>query len=104
MKTYSTREAAKKLGITGVALGRYIERNKVPSPTHTVQVAGRNIHAWTEAEIEHVRQLLPKIANGRKTRYSKLREKQKPQPRAAVPHRSRKTKKKSKTNRPKANG
>jgi predicted DNA-binding transcriptional regulator AlpA len=104
MKTYSTRDAAKKLGITGVALGRYIQQNKVPSPTHTVQVAGRNIHAWTEAEIEHVRQLLPKIANGRKTRYSKLRKEQRPQPRAAVPYGSRKTKMKSKTNRPKANG
>jgi RNA recognition motif-containing protein len=29
------------------------------------------IHFWTEEEIEHVRKLLPKIANGRKTRYKK---------------------------------
>jgi hypothetical protein len=29
------------------------------------------VHAWTKSEIEHVRQLLPKIANGRKTRYNK---------------------------------
>jgi hypothetical protein len=35
------------------------------------------LHLWTEAEIEHVRKLLPKIANGRKTRYQKLREEQK---------------------------
>jgi len=52
------------------------------------------LHLWTEQEIENVRKLLPKIANGRKTRYSKLREKQKAQPRAAVPHKSRKPKKK----------
>jgi hypothetical protein len=39
---------------------------------------------WTETEIEQVRQLLPKIANGRKTRYSKLREKQKAQPKKTV--------------------
>jgi len=26
---------------------------------------------WTDDEIENVRQLLPKIANGRKTRYKK---------------------------------
>jgi len=39
---------------------------------------------WTDAEIEHVRQLLPKVANGRKTRYSKLREKQKAQPESPV--------------------
>jgi hypothetical protein len=109
MKTYSTREAAKKVGITGVALGRYIKLGKVSPPRQTVDVAGKSIHAWTDAEIEHVRKLLPKIANGRKTRYQKLREKQKPQPGApqpqhaksaraggprAVPHKPRKTKKK----------
>jgi predicted site-specific integrase-resolvase len=94
MKTYSTREAAKKVGITGVALGRYIKLGKISPPRQTVDVAGKSIHAWTSAEIEHVRKLLPKIANGRKTRYQKLREKQKPQPGAAVPHKSRPTKKK----------
>ncbi len=71
MRTYSTREAAKKLGITGVALGRYIKLGKVSPPKNMVQVANKSIHAWTEAEIEHVRKLLPKIANGRKTRYKK---------------------------------
>jgi predicted site-specific integrase-resolvase len=89
--TYSTREAAKKIGITGVALGRYIKLGKISPPLQTVNVAGKSIHAWTLAEIEHVRQLLPKIANGRKTRYSKLREKQKAQTKSPVP---RKTKKK----------
>ena len=32
------------------------------------------IHMWTEEQIERVRKILPKIANGRKTRYQKLRE------------------------------
>jgi hypothetical protein len=91
MQTYSTREAAKKLGITGVALGRYITTRKLMPPAHVVKAGGRTSHLWTDAEIEHVRKLLPKIANGRKTRYSKLREKQKAQPKKAVP---RKTKKK----------
>jgi hypothetical protein len=71
MISYSTREAAKKLGITGVALGRYIKQGKVLPPAQTLHVAGKAVHAWTEREIEHVRQLLPKIANGRKTRYKK---------------------------------
>src|SRR6266700_2448260 len=88
MKTYSTRQAAQKLGISGFALANYIKVKKVPPP-QILNVGGRNIHAWTEAEIEHVRKLLPKIANGRKTRYQKLREKQKTQPGAAVPHESR---------------
>jgi predicted DNA-binding transcriptional regulator AlpA len=108
MITYSTRQAAKKLGITDVALGKYIKAGKISAP-QTVMGGARNAYVWTEAEIEHVRQLLPKIANGRKTRYQKLREKEKTQPRAAlpqhaktaraggpgaVPHKSRKTKKK----------
>ena len=73
MKTYSTREAAKKLGITHAALSRYISSGKVPAPK-TVEYGRFQVHAWTPEEIEKVRELLPKIANGRKTRYQKLRE------------------------------
>jgi len=93
MNAYSTRDAAKKLGIDMSTLSRYISLKKVPEPK-SVTSGGMTIHLWTKAEIEHVRQLLPKIANGRKTRYSKLRKKQKAQPRAAVPHKTRKPKKK----------
>jgi hypothetical protein len=93
MIKHSTREAAKKLGINYDTLANYIAIGKVPAP-EIVTVGRRVVHMWTDAEIENVRQLLPKIANGRKTRYSKLREKEKTQPRAAVPHESRKLKKK----------
>jgi predicted DNA-binding transcriptional regulator AlpA len=93
MDGYSTRQAAKKLGTTHAALSRYISAGKIPTPK-SVTAGGMTVHLWSEAEIEHVRQLLPKIANGRKTRYQKLRAKQKPQPGAAVPHKSRKPKKK----------
>ena len=88
MILYSTRQAAKKLGIDNGTLSRYISRGKVAPPS-TAAAGGMTVHLWTEAEIEHVRKLLPKIANGRKTRYQKLREKQKTQPGAAVPHESR---------------
>ncbi len=81
------------LGLSGVGLAHYIKVKKIPAP-QILNIGGRNIHAWTEAEIEHVRQLLPKIANGRKTRYSKLREKQKAPARVPVPHKQRKPKKK----------
>ena len=84
---------AKRLGIGIKTLSRYIAENKVPAP-QIIEVGGRKVHVWTEPEIAALRQLLPKIVNGRKTRYQKLREKQKAQPRAAVPHKSRKTKKK----------
>jgi predicted DNA-binding transcriptional regulator AlpA len=77
MDGLSTRQAAKKLGITHAALSRYITAGKVPAPK-TVTAGGMTVHLWTEQEIEHVRKLLPKIANGRKTRYQKLRAKQEP--------------------------
>lgn len=77
MTTLTTREAAKKLGITAGALSRYISSKKIPEPK-VIQIGRFRVHSWTEAEIEHVRQLLPKIANGRKTRYKKQSPKAKP--------------------------
>jgi hypothetical protein len=97
MLTYSTRQAAKKLGITDVALGKYIRAGKISAP-QTVIVGTRNVHVWTDADIEHVRKLLPKIANGRKTRYKKKQSalsnqqsaKTKAQAGVPVPHRKKK--------------
>jgi predicted DNA-binding transcriptional regulator AlpA len=91
MKGMSTRQVAKSLGLSHAALVRYMADGKIPTP-NAIQFGGFRAHLWTEAEIEHVRQLLPKIANGRKTRYSKLREKQKAQPKTAVPHKTKKKK------------
>jgi predicted DNA-binding transcriptional regulator AlpA len=91
----STRQAAKRLGLSYVTLSRYIAAGKIPAPK-VVMVAGMSIHDWTEAEIEHVRKLLPKIANGRKTRYSKLREKQKAPAGVPVPHKQEKKQTKTK--------
>jgi hypothetical protein len=70
MKTFSTRQAAKKLGLHTATLAQYVAVGKVPAPT-IVDVGTARLHIWTEDEIEHVRKLLPKIANGRKTRYQK---------------------------------
>ena len=89
MKYVSTRQVAKKLGLSHVALARYIAEGKIPAP-ETIEIGRFRVHTWTESEIEHVRQLLPKIANGRKTRYSKLKKKKDAR---AVPHKSRKPKK-----------
>jgi predicted DNA-binding transcriptional regulator AlpA len=90
----STREAARKLGIDVSTLSRYISLKKIPAPK-LLKVGRLQVHAWTEAEIEHVRQLLPKIANGRKTRYKKqsalsnqqsAKTKKKTQARVPAPH------------------
>jgi len=70
MKVYSTRQAAKKLGLSFTSMNRYIAGKKIPVPRMQVVGASR-VRAWTEADIEKVRKILPKIANGRKTRYKR---------------------------------
>jgi excisionase family DNA binding protein len=89
MKTLSTREAAQRLGIDPMTLGRYIKAGKVPAPR--IFESGRvKLHGWTEEEVEGLRKLLPKIANGRKTRWQKIREKQKAQTKSPVPRKPKK--------------
>jgi hypothetical protein len=97
---FSTRQAAKKLGLGHTTLVQYVEAGKVPAPKSVIP-GERPTHLWTEAEIEHVRQLLPKIANGRKTRYKKQSAvstqqsaKTKAQAGVPVPHMKHKPKKK----------
>jgi predicted DNA-binding transcriptional regulator AlpA len=75
MAQFSTRQAAKKLGISITSLERYIAAKKVPAPK-SARIGTWNVRAWTEKDIERVRALLPKIANGRKTRYQRERKKQ----------------------------
>jgi predicted DNA-binding transcriptional regulator AlpA len=94
MKPFSTRQVAKQLGLTHVTLIRYITEKKIPAPK-SVSSGGMTIHLWTNEEIENVRQLLPKIANGRKTRHKKqsalsnqqsVKTKKKTQARVPAPH------------------
>ena len=73
MPTFSTRYAARKLGIDAGTLSRYITAKKIPAP-EIVEIGGLRVHSWTEESIERVRDLLPKIANGRKTRYQKQKQ------------------------------
>ena len=69
------------MGIPHTTLATYIATDKIPGPK--AEITGRTTtQIWTEEEIEHVRKLLPKIANGRKTRYQKLRTKE---PQAGAP-------------------
>ena len=72
MIRYSTRQAAKKLGIAVSTLSRYISEGKVPAP-RIVTIGDLQVHSWTERDIERVREILPKIQNGRKTRYIRER-------------------------------
>ena len=70
MATFSTRDAAKQLGLTATTLSRYIAAKKIPAPK-TVSTGGITVHLWSRRDIDRVRKLLPKIKNGRKVRYKK---------------------------------
>lgn len=70
MIKFSTEQVAKKLGISKSALSRYILTGKVVAPPETM-AGGIRLRLWSENGIKRLRQALPKIANGRKTRYQK---------------------------------
>jgi excisionase family DNA binding protein len=93
MSQYSTREAAKRLGIHLVTLQNYIAEGKVQAPAVT-RVGGVHVRLWTDADIKRVRKTLPKVANGRKTRWQKLREKRAAPAGVPVPHKKTRNKKK----------
>lgn len=67
MSAYSTPQAAKKLGLSLITLNRYIAAKKVPVPPVQI-VGGSRIRAWSDQDIDKVRDLLPTIKNGRKHR------------------------------------
>ncbi len=76
MQGYTTREAARKLGISFISLNRYIAAKKIPAPK-IQRFGGGSFRVWADADIERVRLILPKIANGRKTRYQKQKKRTK---------------------------
>jgi predicted DNA-binding transcriptional regulator AlpA len=76
MNKLSTRAAAKELGLSSTSLDRYVSAGKVPAPK-TQRIGGLKVRIWSDRDIEKVRKILPKIANGRKTRYQTERAKKK---------------------------
>ncbi len=93
MNKLSTQQVAKKLGMSKATLGRYILMGKVPAPPESMH-GGIRMRLWSERDIERLKEALPKAVNGRKTRYQKLRDQQKTQPRAAALHKQRRPKEK----------
>jgi len=75
MPKLSTEQVAKLLGIGKSSLSRYILAGKVPAPPETM-AGGIRLRLWSEKDIERLREVLPKIANGRKIRYQKKAKKQ----------------------------
>jgi excisionase family DNA binding protein len=67
MKTYSTREAAKMLGIGMMTLNRYIAAGKIAVPP-VQHIGGTCFRAWTVSDVERVKKMLPNLKNGRTQR------------------------------------
>ncbi len=65
MPTRSTREAARKLGISLMTLQRYIAAGRIRAPKVRL-VGSLAVRLWTDRDIERVRKQLTKIANGRR--------------------------------------
>jgi predicted site-specific integrase-resolvase len=67
---FSSEQVARKLGIDRATLSRYISAGKLPTP-QTATSGGMTIYQWTEEDVKRAQEMLPKIANGRKTRHKK---------------------------------
>jgi len=70
----STPEAAQVLGIHHITLQRYVLVKKVSAP-RVRKLGGVRVRLWSMEDIENVRNVLPKIRNGRKHRKKGSRRK-----------------------------
>jgi len=62
---FSTREAAKKLGVHVITLQRHVAAKTVPAPP-LVKVGGVSVRLWSPREIKSARKILAGIRPGRK--------------------------------------
>ena len=69
-KTYSTPQAARKIGVSFITLHRWLRDGKI-RPSHAIPLEGRTLWLWTEAD----------IAKGKKV---KAAQKPGPKPKAGV--------------------
>jgi transposase len=65
MKGFSTREAAKKLGVTILTLQRHVSAKTVDAPP-LQKVGGVSIRLWTASDIAKARKVLSVVRPGRK--------------------------------------
>ena len=65
MGAYSTRQAAKKLGVSLMTLQRYLAAKHIPAPK-VQKVGDVRVRLWTDKDIERTRKVLSKVKNGRR--------------------------------------
>ncbi len=61
----STRDAAKKLGVTLLTLQRHVSAKTVKAPP-LVKIGGVSVRLWSDRDIESARKILATIKPGRK--------------------------------------
>jgi transposase len=67
MKSVSTREASRKLGISLISVQRYIAAKRITAPK-LQKIGGVRLRLWTDRDIKRVRRQLPGIKNWRSKR------------------------------------
>jgi hypothetical protein len=66
---FSTRQAAKKLGVTILTLQRHVSAKTVDAPA-LQKVGGVSVRLWTDRDIRKARKVLATIKPGRKKKNS----------------------------------
>ena len=64
-ETFSTREAAQKLGVALLTLQRHVSARTVDAPP-LQKVGGVRVRLWSNREIEKARKILASVKPGRK--------------------------------------
>ncbi len=67
---YSTREAAKKIGVSLVTLQRHVTAKTVPAPA-LQDIGGSRIRLWTARDVDRARKIISAIRPGRKKQKAK---------------------------------
>lgn len=73
MKSYSTREAAKLLGVSMATINRYIVAGTIAIPPLT-KVGGVTVRLWNDKDIAKAKKIVAKFTDGRRTRHREARK------------------------------
>lgn len=64
-KTYTTKEAAAKVGVSYQTLHNWVNRGRIPAPK-LINVGQKSIYLWTKANIERARNFKGTLKMGRR--------------------------------------
>ena len=76
MASYSTREAAKLLGVSMATINRYIVAETIPVPPVT-KVGGVTVRLWSDKDITKAQAIVSRFTDGRRTRHRKTKKSEK---------------------------